>query len=107
MFRDDRQRAAVCRAVCEQAGLHLWTDDGPTERGKALLPQEGGPMSTGERIMFLAAWALWNGHGTVLLADVVDRLDEPNIECLGSLLVALAHGSDAVDEWLEARREAS
>jgi hypothetical protein len=102
MFRNDKQRAAVCRAVCNHAGLNLWTDNGPTERAKALLTQNGGPMSTGERIMFLAAWALWNGHGSVLFADVIERLDGPNLECLGSLLVALAQGVDALDAWLNA-----
>lgn len=101
VFRDDRQRAAVCRAVCAQAGLKLWAKDGPTERAKELLAQDGGPMSTGERVMFLAAFALWNGHGKVLFADVCDRLDRPNLECLGSLLVALGRGVDAVDAWLE------
>jgi hypothetical protein len=101
MFRDDRQRAAVCRTVCAQAGLTFWTEDGPTERAKQLLKDDGGPMSTGERIMFLAAFALWNGHGKVLFADVADRLDGPNLECLGTLLVALSQGAEAVDAWLD------
>lgn len=102
MFRDDRQRASVAQAVCAQAGLEVfWTEDGPTERAKELLRQDGGPMSTGERIMFLAAWALWNGRGKVLFTDVADRLDGPNLERLGSLLVALGRGVNAVDAWLE------
>ena len=93
LFQNDQQRAAVCSALCAKAGFaSFWTEQGPSERAKELLKEDGGPMSAGERIMFLVAWAVWNGHGKVLLADVVERLDDSNLEAIGSLLVAFAQG---------------
>lgn len=107
LFRNDQQRAAVCEALCAKAGLvALWTtNDGPSEKAKQLLTENGRPMSTGERIMFLAAWAIWNGEGTVLLADVIERLDDSNLETVGTLLVALAQGG--IESWLEEQRRRS
>ena len=100
LFRNDQQRAAVCQALCEKAGLQsLWTPAGPSERATQLLRQYGGTLSTGEHLMFLTAWAVWNGDGEVLLADLIERLDSSNLETLGTLLVAFAQ--DGIDEWVQ------
>jgi hypothetical protein len=100
LFRNDKQRATVCEALCAQVGLRdFWTEEGPSAQAKELLKEEGGTMSSGERIMFLTAWAVWNGHGKVLFADVIERLDDTNLEAVGNLLVAFA--TDSIDEWLK------
>jgi hypothetical protein len=100
MFRSDDQLAAVCEILCARAGLgSLWTAAGPTERAVELVESNGGPLSSGERVMLLAAWAFWNGRGDLVLADVAHRLDSGNLAAVGSLLVALAQGEHEIDEW--------
>jgi hypothetical protein len=101
MFRDDQQLARACGALLSTVRLeHLWTDDGPTSRAKELLAHDGGPLSSGERVVLLAAWAFWNGSGGVTLADVLERLDGEPAEALCFLVMASKYGADAVDDWL-------
>jgi len=79
----------------------MWTDGGPTETAIALMEANGGPLSSGERIVLLAAWAVWNGHDGARFADVVYRLDGRNLVALGTLLIAVASSGAAIDTWLE------
>jgi hypothetical protein len=101
MFRTEAQRACVCTALCDVARLdEMWTVSGPTERAIALLESDGGPLSSGERIVLLSAWQLWSGEGKVTLGDVAYRLDGRNLRAIGTLLVAVAGGGAAIDAWL-------
>jgi len=101
MFASETQQARVCEMICRAVRLDgMWTEQGPSRLAVSLLIRNGGPLSTGERIMFLCAWGIWNGRGTVNLGDVVHRLDNRNLALLGSLMVALAGVPDAVDRWL-------
>jgi len=102
MFRNDEQLAVVCQALVTRVGLaSLWTPEGPAERAKELLKQEGGPLSHGEKVMLFLAWSFCNGHGGLTVAELVDTLDKGNLTAVGELLVALAEGPAAVDAWLE------
>jgi hypothetical protein len=83
----------------------LWTASGPTERAIELLESNGGPLSSGERVMVLAAWAFWNSAEEAKLADVVYRLDDKNLHAVATLMLALAHGAAAIDEWITAMNE--
>jgi hypothetical protein len=104
VFRSDAQLARVCRALCADVGLaHLWTDDGPSDEAIGLRDAGGGPLSSGERIMVLAAWDVWNSHGSTNLGDVVHRLDGRRLATIGTLLVAVAGGMHAIDAWLAKR----
>lgn len=101
MFRDDKQSARCCRALLAQARMaSLWTLDGPTPRALELLEADGGPLSSGERIILLAAFAFWNGRGGLRLAELVDVLDVEPAEAVCSLLIAVKRGADEVDAWL-------
>jgi hypothetical protein len=101
MFRDDRQLARACRALLTTARLErLWTEAGPTEEASELLAADGGPLSSGERVVLLAAWAFWNGSGGLTLAEVVERLDGEPAEVLCFLVMASKYGAEAVDDWL-------
>ena len=101
MFRSDAQLARVCRAICGRARLgRLWTPAAPTDEAMALLESDGGPLSSGERIVVLIAWSLWNGHGQVTVADVLHRLDGRTLVMLGKLLLAVASGGSAIDACL-------
>ncbi len=101
MFRDDRQRARVCQALCALVGFPtFWTDAGPSPRVKELLEADGGPLSHGEKVMVFVAWALWNSRGGLTIAELVDTLDRENLTAIGELLSALANGPAALDAWL-------
>jgi len=101
VFRNDEQLARACRALCAQVGLGgLWTPDGPTERAIELMEADGGPLSSGERIMAMTSWAVWNSHDGARVADVIHRLDNRNLAALGSLMIAVSHGMPAIDDWI-------
>ncbi len=108
MFRNDLQTARALRVLLAPLHLdHLWTDEGPTARAIELLEQDGGPFSSGERTMILAAWALWSGKAPTLRFDALLGLDNANTEALCSLLVVLTHDEAAIEAWItrpEARR---
>jgi hypothetical protein len=102
MFANECQQARVCEALCRAVRLEgMWTDEGPTDVAVSLLKRNGGPLSSGERIMFLAAWNVWNGRGEVNLGDAVHRLDQGCLRALGSLLIALGTEPSGVSEWLQ------
>lgn len=106
MFESENQRARVCKALLTHVGIdnpaapRLWNEDGPTELAMDLLDADGGGFSSGERIMFLVAWQIWNGDGKVKIEDVAYRLDQRNTAAVGSLLVAMSGGPGDVDRWL-------
>lgn len=101
MFRSDEQLARACRVLCDQVGLGgLWTPSGPTAHAVDLLEAGGGPLSSGERIVMMTAWAVWNSDGNARVADVIHRLDDRNLSAIGSLMIAVSHGGHAIDEWL-------
>jgi len=101
MFRDDEQSARACRALMATARLEgLWTNEGPTLRAAELLDAGGGPLSSGERIVLLAAFAFWNGRGGLRLADVIESLDPRPSEAICSLVIAVKRGAAGVDDWI-------
>jgi hypothetical protein len=78
----------------------LWSSQGPTDEAMALLETDGGPLSSGERMLLMIAWSIWNGRGHVTVADVLHRLDGTSLVMLGKLLVAAGRGGDSIDAWL-------
>lgn len=99
-FRDDRQVAQVCVALCSRVGVgDLWTADGPGPGAFAVLEGRS-PLSSGQQVMVLAAWAFWNAEGGLTLARLLDVLDPKNMRAVADLLVAASQGSGAVDTWL-------
>jgi hypothetical protein len=78
----------------------MWTATGPTAEAIALLEASGGPLSSGERVVFFAAWAFWNGTDNATLADVIYRLDVTNLRAIATLMLALAQGGHAIDQWI-------
>ena len=101
MFSSDEQFARVCRAICSRARLaELWTSEGPTAQASALLEHDGGPLSSGERMVLLVAWSIWNGSGHVTIGDVLHQLDSISLAMLGKLMLAAAQGSGAIEAWI-------
>ena len=79
---------------------HLWTRQGPTREAGQLLEADGGSLSTGERIVLLAAYAFWTGRGDVRLSEILETLDAGPTEAVALLPAAVKHAPQAVDEWL-------
>lgn len=105
MFRNSRQSCEAIQALLESVNLdHLWTVDGPTQAAMGYRDANGGPLSSGERVLLLAAFDLWNGTGGLKFGEVPGPLDPRRARKLLSLLSAMTTGSDAVDRWLERER---
>lgn len=106
MFRCEAQLARACRALCDRAGLgRMWTASGPSDEAIALFEAGGGPLSSGESVVLLSAWAFWNSAEKATLADVVYRLDDKNLRAVATLMLAVAGGGHAIDEWLAAMEQ--
>ena len=101
MFRSEEQRSEVVRVMLRSLRLQRFWNDGPTDAAIALLEADGGGLSSGERVLFLAAWDVWNGDGKATLAQIMYKLDCPRIRLLGTFLIAVSEGGNAIDRWLE------
>jgi hypothetical protein len=80
----------------------MWTPTGPTAEAIEILDAHGGPLSSGERVVLFASWAFWNGAVNATLADVIYRLDATNLRAIATLMLALAQGGHAIDQWIAA-----
>lgn len=102
-MRHNRQRAAVCRALCSLAGLHdMWTHNAPTAGAVELGRPGPSLLSPGQRVLVGWAWDVWDstGPGSVTVADAIRHLQPSQLAAVAELLTALAEGADAVDRWL-------
>lgn len=101
MFRNDRQACEAIQALLSTVRLeHLWNPDGPTSAALKYRDSNGGPLSSGERVLLLAAFDLWNSTGGLKFSEVPGPLDPARARKLLSLLSAITNGSDAVDQWI-------
>lgn len=104
----DTTRVRLARALLQPlwpgARLdQLCTEHGPTDRMIDLVGAGGGPLSSGERLMLLAAWDVWRGggHDSPSLGAAIGRLDDRCLRRLGEVLVALSRGDAAARKWLD------
>jgi len=101
MIDDKQQRALACRVLLATVGLErLWTRSGPTDEAFTLLAVGLPPLAANERVMLLATWAIWNGSGSITLAEIIDHLGSEALDVLCFLLMASKYGPEAVDDWL-------
>jgi hypothetical protein len=105
MFRDDAQANRAMQALLRTLRLgRLWTEEGPTSEMIGLYQSvreiDGGPLSSGERILLLATYDLWNGQGGIAFVDIVDFLHGPPLEALMTLTVAVGRGAADIDDWI-------
>lgn len=98
-FRDSKQRAEACRALCALGGCYdLWTPTGPTEKaGRELLASS---LLEEDHALVRAAWSVWNGLGDLHLAELLRVLRPSDLRALAELLTALAVSPLEVDAWL-------
>lgn len=110
MFRDDRQIAAANHVLCSFVPRlrGAWTPEGPSPQALKWFEENGGPLSSGERVLLLASFSFWNGgHGAdglgkLRFTEVLDSLDGEHLRRLAELMIASAEGASAVDSWIQA-----
>jgi hypothetical protein len=103
MFRSNRQMADACRVLLAPIGLaHLWRGDRPHNELFEVLQQR--LKSSGELALVAMTLDIFNGQGKATVGDLVHRLDSDHIRRVGTLLVAIADGPEAVDRWIAVNR---
>lgn len=106
MFRDDTQAHAAIRTLLDTIPKlgRFWTDTGPTDEAVRLVEARGGALSSGEALLVFVAFDLYNGRGGAQLSRVIHTLGNEPLSALGSLLVSLTHGPEAIDTWIATQR---
>lgn len=100
-FRNDRQRAVVCRTLLAQAGLaELWDERGPNVGAQRRLQHTGIRLPRESTTLLLTCWAIWDGTGLAAVSDLLD-LGRASLSAVGELLEAMSGGPGEVDAWLE------
>lgn len=102
MFRDDIQKARVCRILNQDVPGELWANTGPTSATISIVEKNGAGLSAGQRILVLLAFNIWTGEASDISFTDFFRLDSNTIKMIGSLLIAKADGANEVDRWIEA-----
>jgi hypothetical protein len=99
-FRDDRQRAVVCRTLLAQAGLaELWDERGPNVGAQRRLQHNGIRLPRDSTTLLLTCWAIWDGTGIAAVSDLLSLARAP-LSAIGELLEAMSRGPGDVDAWL-------
>jgi hypothetical protein len=105
MFSSHRQKCEAIKILLTTVRLErLWTLGGPKREAFKYRDCDGRPLSSGERVMVLAAFDLWNGSGGLKFHEVPLTLDAAKAHKLLTLLLAISTGGDAVDQWIERER---
>jgi hypothetical protein len=98
-FKNERQRAAVCRAVLHWRGIERYwkggasISPGPTEEGCRELravKERTSSLSHGEGILLAVAFDVWNGVGQCTLWNMSVWLSEDQLHAVGELLIAMS-----------------
>jgi hypothetical protein len=108
-FRDAAQLHAVVQNLLARTGVaHLWTEEGPTSDAKRLrwLPLGDSQTPAAAHFMVRVAYALTEVAGAepVDLLSAATYLKPRTLRALLKLLVAVSHGHQDVDEWLQAHK---
>lgn len=107
MFRDDEQRAIVCRVLCEIVSLPgLWSAFGPTEEARELLRKNASGLSAGQSVFFAVAWEIWEGSMPPPMKPYSFRAvaaiaSDKYLRMLGQLLIAISEGFNGIDQWIK------
>ncbi len=106
-FRDQSQKASVCRALCETVALHgVWSAAGPTETAREHLGRIPEAWSPGQAMYFAVAWDIWDGSSPpfaspVTLNSLLEIVSGKYLRILGELVMAVAAGGPSIDQWLQ------
>ena len=101
MFRDDAQKATVCKVLLGQVGLgQLFTDEGPTEELVTIWSEDGAGHEGDARLLIGTAQALWTGEGGPKV-DELRNLTPDNLLAVGSLMRCISDSSEMIDSWLK------
>lgn len=97
--------AQVCKALLRRIGCDdYWSSAGPSRVARNI--RDGQVVASGDEefLLLMLAFDLHDGTGEAKAYDLLTSLDPPELAAVGSLLVALSEGPDAVGRWLQAQR---
>ena len=102
MFQTETQtHAAIGSLLTTIPGLgRYWTATGPTEEAARVMEGRGEALSSGEELLLRVAFDLWNGRGGADFGRMFGTLGNEPLAALGSLLVAVTQGPEAIDAWI-------
>ena len=101
IFRNDRQRSEVCRALLARVGMReLWGPAGPDLAAQQRLQLESPGLPRESTVLMLTCWALWDGTAIAAASDLFS-LTGNNARAVGELLHEVARGPLGIDDWLE------
>lgn len=101
MFSNRVQVAQVCRVLTAGIGSRaFFTQKGPTEAAQAA--KASSSLAGGDRALLELAFWLWDGGKSPRLSQLVELLDRTRLRLVGSLLIALADGAQAIERWIKA-----
>ena len=102
MFRRRAQLAEVCRVLTQDVGGgDMWDRSGPTPAARVLFDDADETLQGTQRVMLQLAFWLWGEGGRgPSFGTAVELLDRPHLHRVGSLLIAMSDGAEAVDRWI-------
>jgi hypothetical protein len=103
MFSNRVQVAQVCRVLTRGIAREaLFDRQGPTDAGRALFADAGHELRGGDRALLELAFWFWEGGQSPRIASLLELVDRSRLRTLGTLLLALADGADAIERWVKA-----
>lgn len=103
MFSNRVQVAQVCRVLTRGIAREpLFSAQGPTDAGLSLRSDAAASLHGGDRALLELAFWFWEGGQSPRVASLLELVDRTRLRTLGSLLIALADGADAIERWLRA-----
>ena len=103
MFSNRVQVAQVCRVLTRGIAREpLFSAQGPTDAGLSLRVDAASNLQGGDRALLELAFWFWEGGQSPRVASLLELVDRTRLRTLGSLLIALADGADAIERWVRA-----
>ncbi len=97
-------RVVACRVMLDRIGrAELWSAHGPTNAAYEHLAEIKQALPV-ERVVTLAAWAIWNGRSQLKFSEILALEDQKTAALISGYLVAASYGNDTVNAWLAAKR---
>lgn len=100
MWASERVRNETIRRMLSTTPqvARMWGIAGPSDEAVQLLDEDGGYLSSAERLLLKVAFDIWNGHGHCSVGELLDTLDEVRLR---AVVVALLQRDGGVVPLLE------
>lgn len=98
---NERRIDRVCQLLLGRMNLvSLWTAHGPSDQAIQYL-EEGSPLSSGEHLMLLVCFDLFNDTGKATIGRILNVFDESHVRALADFMrVIRVSDPRALDGWI-------